>query len=325
MKTIKPARLHKGDRVGVVAPSQSIYDRTDRFNRAVGVIEDTYEIKLEFAPHTLGEYYYSSGAVQERLDDFHQMIMDPTIKAVFFALGGFTANELIDGIDYDLIRKNPKIITGISDCTTLLNPIYARTDLVTYHGFEFSSYGYPNERQYEIASIIKTFFDGHVGEIKPNPNWSDVKGLYTRYSTWQTIRGGKAKGVLVGGNLTSISHFIGTKYAPDWSNKILILEGYKLDKRRIHTYLVDLRLKGLFDQVSGIVLGYFVGSDSDDNEYNSRPLGDVVREVTEGYDFPIMQIGEIGHYIENAIMPIGIEASMDSDKLTFTIEEETVI
>ena len=148
MKIIKPAKLKAGDRVGVVAPSQSINDRTDRFNKAVKVIEDTLKLKLELAPHVLGEYYYSSGTVQERLNDFHQMVMDPTIKAIFFAVGGHTANELIDQLDYDLIRQNPKIIAGISDCTTLLNPIHAKTGLTTFHGLEFSSFGYPLERKY---------------------------------------------------------------------------------------------------------------------------------------------------------------------------------
>lgn len=324
MQPIKPPRLKPGDRVGVVAPSQSVYDRLDRFNHAGPKLEKLLNIKLEYAPHCLGKYHYSSGTVEERLADFHQMIKDPTIKAIFFAVGGHTANELIPRLDYQLIKDNPKIITGLSDCTTLLNPIYAKTGLITFHGFEFSGYGYPEPRDYELASLKTTFFAGNVGQIRPNPAWRDWRDTPTTYSGWSSFRDGSATGHLVGGNISSIKHFIDTPYSPDWQGAILFLEAYKLAKRTLHNALSELALRQVFRQISGLILGYCVGSDDPSIDGNDRPLRDVVLEATEGYTFPIIQVGEIGHYVENAIIPIGARAALDTRQLSFTIEESVV-
>lgn len=324
MKTIKPPRLKKGERVGVVAPSQSVNDRLDRFMAAGPKLEQLLGIEFVYSPHCLGEHYYSSGTRAERLDDFHQMIVDPTIKAVFFALGGHTANELLDGIDYELVRDNPKIITGISDCTTLLNPLHAKTGLITFHGFEFSSFGYPDSRPFETVSLKQTFFDGRVGELHPNPSWRDWRDTPTSYSGWSTFREGTATGHLIGGNYSGFSHSLHTPYLPELEGALLFLEAYKFDKRDLHSALTSLRLHGVFDKIAGLIMGYCVGSDNPDQEYNQRPLKDIVLEVTKDFSFPMMQVGEIGHYVENMIIPIGAQATIDTEELRFTIDEEVV-
>lgn len=324
MNTIKPPRLQKGDTIGVCAPSQSVNDRLDRFQRSIPILEQELGVKIKLSPHALGEYHYSAGTLEERVGDFHELVADPEIKAVFFAVGGYTAVELIEKLDYDLIKANPKIITGISDCTTLLNPIYARTGLITFHGLEFSSYGHRGNRPYELASIKQTFFNGKIGKINPNPNWRDWRDTPTTYKGWQNFRDGKATGQLVGGNVASLLHSTNTPYSPSFDNSLLFLEAYKHDKRAIHARLTDLRLRGVLDQISGLIIGYCVGSDNPDKEYNSRPLRDVVLEVTKDYTFPIMQVGEIGHYVENAIIPIGAKATIDTKDLSFTIDETVV-
>lgn len=325
MQIIKPPRLQSGDKVGVVAPSQSVNDRLDRFHRALPVLEKELDIKFVLGEHALGEYWYHSATRENRLKDFHSMVTNPDIKAIFFALGGYTAVDLLDGIDYDLVKNNPKIITGISDCTTLLNPIFAKTGLITFHGLEFSFHGYPGRADYQLASLRHNFIAGGKGEIRPNPAWRDWRDTPTSYSGWQTIRGGQSTGKLIGGNLLSLKHFLDTPYSPDLAQATLFLEGYKLDKRAIHAGLADLKLRGVFEKISGLVIGYWVGSDNPGQDYNKRPLESVILEVVGDYSFPIMQVGEIGHYVENAIIPIGAVASIDADKLTFTIEEEVVI
>ena len=108
---------------------------------------------------------------ESRIKDFNEMWVDPEVKMILMSLGGYTANHLLDGIDYEMIKNNPKIFAGISDGTTLLSPIFAKTGLVTYHGPDLLfTFGQPITKQIR-ENILQTFFDGNVGKIKPNKNW----------------------------------------------------------------------------------------------------------------------------------------------------------
>jgi muramoyltetrapeptide carboxypeptidase len=323
VKTIKPPRLKPGDSVGLISPSNSLVPRAEAFKAAVKRFEEALEVRLEIAPHALGTYWYSSGTVDERLADFHQMVMDPTIKAIVFTVGGNTAIELVDKLDYALIAENPKVITGISDATTLLTAITAKTGLITFLGSEFTDFGL-EPMEFEIGWMKKAWFEGRMGEIKPNPKWRDFDGLPTSYAGWQTIRPGKTKGRLVGGNFSSFFQLLHTPYAPELNDSILLFETYKWPKRAIHQGIVLLRLHGLLDRIGGMIVGYCLGSDDAGEVGNKRAMKDLVLEATEGYDFPVMQVGEIGHNVENVIVPIGAEAFMDAENLIWRIEEDVV-
>lgn len=325
MQIIKPPRLHQGDTVGLVSPSQSVNDRLERFHQSIPIFEKELGIKTKLSDHALGEYWDSSGTIDDRVADFHAMIADPRVKAVIFTVGGFTAVDLLPRLDYELIKNNPKIICGVSDNTTLLNPIFARTGLVTFHGLEFSHLGYPGHPAYMLDSLRHNFFAKGAGEIRPNPAWRDVRGTPTSYTGWNTIRAGVATGRLIGGNMSALFNWLNTPYSPDLTGAILFVEAYKFDKRMIHNALSNYRLRGVFDQIAGLIVGYCVGSDDPDKAYNTRSMKEVVLETVGDYSFPVMQIGEIGHYVENALMPIGATATMDSNNLRFKIEEEVTI
>lgn len=174
MQTIIPQRLHKGDTIGIISPSQSLRKRQEAFEAAVQNFSDALDVNIFIAPNALGQYYYSSGTTKERLDDFHQMIADPEIKAIIFSVGGNTAIDLVEGLDYELIKKHPKIITGISDATTLLNPIFAKTGLMTFLGLEFTDFG-RMPMMYEIQQIKKTLFAGEIGAVEENSAWHDFQ------------------------------------------------------------------------------------------------------------------------------------------------------
>lgn len=325
MNIIKPPRLKAGDTIGLVSISNNIFDREDRFKKSITIIEQEFGIKVKLSPHALGRHHYSSGTVQERLDDLHTFAVDPEIKAIQFTVGGETAIELVDKINYDLIKDNPKIYCGLSDCTTLLNPIFARTGLITFHGFEFSFLGYDGTPRYMLDSIRQNWFEGGKGEIKPNPAWRDWRSMFNRYQGWQTIRAGHATGLLVGGNFGSLIHLLDTKYMPSFKNTILFIEHYKRDKDRYHHHLAALKLRGVFDQINGLIMGYNVGFDQENDREPEWGIKEVLLEITGDYSFPIMQIGEIGHYVENAIFPIGAQATIDATQLKVTIDEAVVI
>lgn len=319
MKTIQPPRLNPGDTVGLIGISNHIYDRQERFDKSIKIFEQEFGVKIKLGAHALGHYHYSSGTAQERLADFHTMIADPNIKAIQFTVGGETAIDLVDKLDYDLIKNNPKIISGFSDCTTLLNPIFAKTGLVTYHGFEFSFLGYDGQARYMLNSIRQAWFGNGTGTIKPNPAWRDWRGTFNRYNGWQTIRSGRASGHLIGGNLISFYQLLDTSYCPDLHNSILLLESYKQEKKEVHRQLSALRLHRVFDQISGLIVGYNVGLDQQSDTDPEWGIKEILLEITSGYNFPILQIGELGHYVENTIIPIGGNAAIDATDLSFNI------
>jgi muramoyltetrapeptide carboxypeptidase len=132
MKTIIPPKLQKGDKIGIVSPSSSIQSRKKLFLKSAKKLEKALGVKVVWGKHAFGRHFYSSGTVKERLDDIHRMIANPEIKAVYFSIGGSTAIDLLEGLDFEMIRKNPKIINGFSDATTIMNAVYAKTGLVGF-------------------------------------------------------------------------------------------------------------------------------------------------------------------------------------------------
>ncbi len=319
---MKPPKLRPGDLVAIISPSQppaAKYNQ-EQVKKACSNFEQATGLKTILAPNALAEHYYSAGTVQQRLDDFHWALKNPDVKGIVFSVGGFTCIELVDKLDYDLIKQHPKIIAGISDATTLLNPILAKTGLITFLGIELTDFGL-EPMTYEAKSLKRAWFEGGIGAIQANPNWRDFDDLPTAYSGWETIRPGVAEGVIVGGNSVGFDQLYRTEYAPDVTGNILVLEFYKCGKQEIHGVLARFKLWGVLDKVSGLVVGYCLGSDQPGVKGNERTMKDLVLEVTSDYNFPVMQIGEIGHNVENIMLPIGARARLDATAKTFEILE----
>lgn len=319
---MKAPKLQAGDRVAIISPSQPPADKGDiqkarhNFERATG-------LKTVLAPNALARRYYSAGTIQQRLDDFHWALQNPEIRAIVFSVGGNTAIELVDKLDYDFIRRHPKIIAGISDATTLLNPIFAKTGLVTFLGLEFMDFAI-EPMEYEVASIKRAWFKGDIGSITANPKWRDFDALPTLYKGWETIRPGAAEGRLLGGNYSGFTQLYHTPFMPEVTGNILVIECYKYSKRDIHNALVRLRLWGCFDKISGLIMGYCLGSDDSLTPTNRRGMTELVHEVTEGYSFPVMQVGEIGHNVENIMLPLGSLAKLDATNKSLKVVETVV-
>ncbi len=322
---VKPKKLNKGDKVAVISPSNSISYRRDLFDKAKEVLEKKLEIEIVASPNCFADYYYSAGTTQERLDDFHWALNNDEIKAIFFSVGGNTGVDLLEGLDYELIKNNPKIICGISDATTILNAITAKTDLITFVGLELLDLARFDNMDYEIQSLKKTFFDGNIGKVEQNKNWKPLDDNYSTYREWSTIKNGTMKGRIVGGNFSSFYQLMDTEYSLDFENNILIMEAYKFPKKKLHQALMQLKIKGVLNKINGLIIGYCLGSDDEEVRGNDRDIKDIALEITKDYNFPIIHIGEFGHKIENIIMPIGAKATFDVDKKEFVIEENVCI
>ncbi|MCK4799920.1 LD-carboxypeptidase [Candidatus Parcubacteria bacterium] len=326
MKVIKPNKLKKGDIVMIVSPSSGVPEKLmDQFNNGVRSLE-CLGLKVKVAKNALGKYFYSSGTVEERLDDIHKAFTDKNVKAIIMSIGGKTAISLLDGLNFDLIKKNPKIFSGISDGTTLLNPIFSKTGLVTYHGPDLVfGFGLPMSPIIK-ENLIKTWFEGSVKELNPNPNWKGLDELNKniKYKSWQCIRKGKASGRLIGGNTSCLVSLDGTDHRPNYKDSILFLEAFLSNINELDRVFTHFRQTKVFDEINGLILGHFYGSHLTDRKQD-REIRDVISEVTKDYSFPILEIGEIGHNVENYIMPIGCNVTIDADKKTILIDENTVI
>lgn len=322
-RSMIPNKLQPNDLVAIVSPSKTVANRKEAVEKARRHFEQATGLRTVLAPNALARHYYSAGTVQQRADDFHWAVKNPEVKAIIFSVGGSTAIELVDKLDYQLIAQNPKIIAGISDATTLLNPITAQTGLITFLGLEFLDFA-RQPMTYEVEAIKQAWFHGDIGSVKPNPDWRDFDSLPTSYAGWRVIRGGKAEGRIIGGNYTSFAQLYYTSYMPSVDASILAMEHYMLDKDDIQQSLAQLRLWGAFDRISSLIMGYCRGSDDPDEIGNDRDMAELVLEATEGYTFPIMQIGEIGHNVENMMLPIGARATLDTATHSFEISERVV-
>lgn len=326
MKTIKPKKLQKGDTVAIISPSGGVSDELkDQFNKGVKFLE-SLGLKVTIGKNALKRFYYSGGTVAERLSDIHDAFSDTEVKAIIMSIGGASANHLLDGLDFDLIKNNPKIFCGISDGTTLLNPIFSKSGLITYHGPDLIfTFGLPMSPMIR-ENLTKTLFKGEVNQLQQNPAWKGLSKFNKdeKYKGWRCIRSGKASGKLIGGNVNCLLSFEGTDFKPDYNNSILFLEAYMASVEDLHQAFVHFRQAKIFEKINGLILGHFYGSHMEDKQQD-RDIAEIILEVAKDYSFPILEIGELGHNVENYILPIGCVATIDADKKYFSIDEPTVL
>ncbi len=319
----KPQKLRAGDLVAIVTPSAPVTkDSMDLFNSGIEFLKKDLGLRVTYTKKIFDKYFYSAGSVEERTNDFNLAWQNPEVKMIIMAQGGYSANGLLDKLDYDLIKNNPKIFTGISDGTNLLNAINYKTGLVTYHGpdllFTFGRSLSPQIKK----NIYKTFFDGNVGRLEENKDWNNKENKNLKSFHWKTLRVGKSQGKLIGGHLGILVNLIASGYIDSFQDKILFLEGTSTDYE-IDSYLTTLRLSGIFDKINGLVLGWF--EDFSNQGTSRRPARDILLEITSDYNFPILEIGDLGHNVENYVFPLGIKVTLDADNKLIIFDENTVI
>ncbi len=323
-KTLKPKRLQAGDVVGIFSPSSSVLGKPKRlkgFNEGVKHLR-ALGFKVKIGKHAQGKYFYSSGTPQERASDFHELIKDPKLRAILMSMGGETANEVLPLLDFELIKANPKIIIGMSDGTTLLVSITAKTGLITFYGPDliyFFGLSKGNFKPFE-EQTLKCLMQGQA-EFKPLKNLETDEGRKLT-TGWQRHREGVVEGTLIGGYLEIIQSLIGANFLSNLEGKILYLESME-SSPMIHMRLQYLKLLGVFDKISGLILGYFPDVDKDPLTF--RPIGDIVLELTKEKSFPILQVNELGHMVKNYTWPNGLRIRLDATKMALTALEECVI
>ena len=314
---LKPRRLQPGDLVGVVAPATATYQQVE-----LDIVRESLEalgLKVRVGPHVLNRYGSLAGADRDRAADINAFFSDRDVRAVIPTRGGWGSARLLPHLDFDTIRRNPKIILGYSDITALLNSIHARTGLVTFHG--------PNGGgRWDAWSLdwTKRVLFGAEAATFTNPKTSNDRNVLTQIDNrTRTITPGKARGRLLGGNLSVLTGILGSPYVPDFTGAILFLEDVEEQPYRVDRMMTSLKLAGIFDRVRGVVFG--TCSDCNPSAgYASFTLEEILNDHLKPLKVPAWQGAMIGHNMPQWTLPVGVEVEIDAAGGTLTMMEPAV-
>lgn len=305
-----PPPLRKGDTVGMVSPSAA---SDDTFNYELGKeVMEALGLRVKMGAHVASRRGHLAGTDAERAGDLNAMFADDEVKAIICMRGGSGAARILPMIDYAMVRKHPKILLGFSDITALHCALQAKTGLVTFHG----PMGTSSWNRFNVAQFQRVFFDRALVEFRNADDAGDE--LVQRKNRTVTLRGGKARGQLVGGNLTVLTALAGTPYMPDFKDKILFLEDVSEAPYRIDRMLSTLKLMGALDQISGFIWGE-CSDCNPGNGYGSLTMEQVLNDYILPLNIPAYRGAMIGHIREQFIVPVGGEAELDADAGTFRL------
>lgn len=312
----KPERLKAGDTVMIVAASGVEYKKL-RLKLSIESLE-ALGLKVKVAEHAMERHGYFPAEDEVRADDLNKAFADKSVKAIFALKGGWGAARVLPYLDYDMIAKNPKILIGYSDVTALLNAIYQKSGLMTFHG--------PN-----AGSAWGAFSTRHVREILFEAKAQHMvnpqnKGQYltVRDNRTQTIVSGSAQGQLVGGNLSVLTSVQGTPYFPNTKGKILMLEDVGENIYRVDRMLTQLALGGHLNDCAGVVLGGWTDVGSDGG-YGDFSLMDIFEQHFKRANKPTFTGAMFGHIDDKRTMPVGCNVKIDANKGTVTMLESAVL
>lgn len=327
MKII-PERLVEGDQLRVIAPSRSLkIIAEENINHAVKVIE-ALGLKVTFGKNVNEVDMMSSSSIASRIEDLHEAFSDKNVKAILTVIGGFNSNQLLSYIDYDLMKKNPKIFCGFSDITALQNAIYHKSGLVTYSGPHFSTFAMKKGFEYSLDYFKKIFFQQERIEVISSQQWADDawfldqenRIFYDNEGYW-LINEGQAKGTIVGGSLSTIQLLHGTSYMPSLENAILFIEADAITDGNFDIVEFDRDLQSLihqpnFNKVQGILIGRFEKKFNMDLE----KLKFIINSKRALENIPIIANVDFGHTTPIFTFPIGGLCEMSASEEKIKIE-----
>lgn len=307
-----PPALVKGDTIGVISPSATLFEEMP-YQLAREVIQ-ALGFKVKMGRHVSDRYGHLAGTDKERAGDLNAMFADPRVKGIMCMRGGSGAARILDLIDYEVIKRNPKVFIGYSDITALHMAIYSQTGLVTFHGPMASS----NWPSYNAAQFKQLFLDRQLPTWK-NPQ-SKGDDLIVRRNRTQTIRSGEASGELLGGNLSVLTGIAGSKYFPDFSGKILFLEEVGEQLYRVDRMMSQLQLCGALENISGFIFGHCTDCDPGAG-YGALTLSEILDHYIAPLNVPAFSGALIGHISSQFMLPVGGRVRMDAASGSFTLLE----
>lgn len=309
----KPAPLLPGDTIGLISPSGPTTADGTTTPETVELARRRLHgagFRTVLAPHAMDVRGYLAGADADRISDLHAMFSDPNINGILCIRGGYGAHRLLDRLDYDLIRRHPKVFVGYSDITALHMAFHTQAGLVTFHGAMAGAISRADPHDFFglLRAVTRTNPLGRLVNPAGAPRI-------------ETLVPGIAEAELIGGNAALLTALMGTPYQPEFAGKILFLEDlgdhiYRLDRKLAH-----LRLAGVLQQVEGIVIG--------ECRYPSEPPPALsLRQILEDLVLPIGKPAiyglACGHGTYHLTFPVGVRARLDASECVLSIEEAGV-
>ena len=307
-----PVPLALGDTAGLVSPSSA----TDE-HMSLQLAQEAMEalgFKVKMGAHAFSRRGYLAGSDAERAGDLNAMFADREVKAIICLRGGSGAGRLLPLLDYERIRRNPKILLGYSDITALHCAIQAKTGLVTFHG----PIGSGSWNRFNVDQFQRVLLQRELVQYQNKLEAGDE--LVPRRNRTTTITPGKVQGELVGGNLSVLVALAGSPYMPDFRGKVLFLEDVSEAPYRIDRMLSTLKLMGALDQIAGFIFG----DCSDCNPgggYGSLTLEQILDDYIRPLKIPAYSGAMIGHIREQFIVPVGGKVELDADAGSFRLLE----
>lgn len=293
---IKPRRLKAGDTIGLISPA-SILPEEEKYDEIVQTISELgFEVKV--GANARNKYGNLAGKDAARAADLNQMFSDPAVDAIIPFRGGWGSNRILDLVDFETIRQNPKPLIGFSDITSLLLAVYAKTGLVTFHG--------PVGK-----STWNAFTTSHFEQVLMTDEMPTLKNPADSGVPVQTITPGSISGPLLGGNLSVLTSMLGSDYLPQWQGAILFLEDIGEDVYRIDRMLTQLKLNGILNKVNGFIFGRCTDCERGNNY--SLSLKQVLKDHIKMLEIPSFYGSMIGHIDNMFTLPIGITAEMNAE------------
>lgn len=309
-KKVNP--IKEGSRIGLITPAGIITE--ERLEKTKANL-DGLGLQYHHTDNVLLKDGYMAGPDTIRLNEFHDMYLDNTIDAIWCIRGGYGTTRIVDYLDFDLIKNNKKPLIGYSDITALLNTIHQKTGSPCFHGPVASS----TMTSYTSTHLAPIFGLSDSYEISLADE-NIAKGKEEEVFKYTTVNSGKAKGGLVGGNLSLLVSLLGTDHEVKTKNKIVFIEDIGEAPYRIDRMLTQLISAGFFKKVRGIVLGIFAGCERKDD--NTQKLQHVIHERLKRLQVPACYGFSFGHIDNQCTFPIGAEAEFDADKGTVTLLED---
>jgi len=326
-----PRRLYEGDRVMIISPSSEIASFPRRLKRGM---EELYRLGLEpiLAPNALSIDGHRAGTPESRASDIMCAFCDKSIRGIFASTGGWNSNAVLPLLDYRAIRKNPKPLIGFSDITAILLAIVAQSRLVVFHGptvlptmgeadgmFDFS--------RTHMRRVL--FSDDILGEL-PEPTesteellWWDLDDVRPRRLVKnegrRCVRAGEAEGIILGGNLDTLTGIVGTEYWPESDHMILLLEEESGNTAKLERDIQTLILKGAMECVNGLIFArpYRFTTLSE-----KRTLYDILRDVGDRFNIPVLADVSVGHTNPILTVPLGVRAYLNATSGVICILEQ---
>lgn len=318
IRKIIPDKFKKGDIIIVVAPSFSLSIVDNKVRDIANKWFKKEGLYVLFSKNSGKINQFLTSSIGDRINDLHEAFKDKSINGIFTAIGGFNANQLLSMINWELIKKNPKIFCGYSDITVLANAIYAKTGLITYIGPHYSTFGQKKSNEYTQEYFKKCFFNYVPFKIIASKYWSDDKWWLDQNNRkliknkgWITVNKGVVEGIAIGGNLSSFALLKGTEYMPDFNNSILFLE----EEGECNIEDFDRELQSLiqqqnFSKVKGLIIGRF----QKNNSISVKQLKELIKSKKELKNIPALVNVDFGHTNPMFTIPIGGNIKVVMDK-----------